>query len=49
MSTVQKYGWLDQIYDQADRHISISELKSLRILHLKPINLVVYKVPDRDI
>ena len=34
---------------QADRQISISKLKPLRVLHMRPINLVVYKVADGDI
>ncbi len=29
---------------QAERQISISKLKPLQALHLKPINLVVFKV-----
>ena len=34
---------------QADRQISIPKLKPLRVLHLEPINLVVFKVSDWDI
>ena len=33
---------------QADRPISTGQLNTLLCLHLRPINLVVYKEPDRD-
>ena len=34
---------------QAIRQISIPKLKPLRVLHLEPINLVIFKVSDWDI